>query len=87
MPLILAFIGLIAPRFTIFLLWLASPWFTGVFQTRLWPILGFLFLPFTLLWYSVVVNWFHGEWGFLQIAILVIAIVSDLSSSGRSAKR
>lgn len=87
MPLILAFIGLIAPRFTIFILWLASPWFTGVFQTRLWPILGFLFLPFTLLWYSVVINWFGGEWGWFQVLMMVIALVSDLSSSGKSARR
>lgn len=87
MPLILAFIGLLAPRFTIFILWLASPWFNGVFQTRLWPILGFIFLPFTLLWYSVVVNWFGGQWGLLQILVLILAVVMDLTSSKRSAKR
>lgn len=87
MPLILAFIGLIAPRFTIFILWLASPWFTGVFETRLWPILGFLFLPFTLLWYSVVINWFGGQWGWVQILMMIIAVLADLSSSKRGAKR
>lgn len=87
MPIILAFIGLIAPRFTIFLLWLASTWFTGVFDTRLWPILGFLFLPFSLLWYSVVINWFGGEWGWLQILVMVIAVVMDLGSSKKSARR
>ncbi|UPA22917.1 hypothetical protein K8942_01755 [Candidatus Peribacteria bacterium] len=87
MPLLLAFIGLIAPRFTIFILWLASTWFTGVFDTRLWPILGFLFLPFTLLWYSVVVNWFGGQWEWVQVLGLVLALVMDLSSSKKSTER
>jgi len=87
MPLLLAFIGLIAPRFTIFILWLASPWFTGVFNTRLWPILGFLFLPFTLLWYSVVMNWFGGQWEWVQVLGLVLALVMDLSSSKKGTER
>ncbi len=87
MPFLFTIIGLIAPRFTIFILWLASPWFTGVFETRLWPILGFLFLPFTLLWYSVVINWFGGQWGWVQILMMIIAVLADLSSSKRGAKR
>lgn len=86
MPLLLVIIGLFAPRFVIVALWLASNWFDGVFETRLWPILGFLFLPFTLLWYSAVVNWFNGEWNWWQVLILVIAIISDLSSDRKARK-
>lgn len=87
MPLLLAFIGLFAPRFVTIVLWLASSWFDGVFETRLWPVLGFIFLPFTLLWYSVVMQWFNGNWGLLQVIVLILAIASDLSSEGRAARR
>ena len=86
MPLILIIVGLFAPRLIIFLLWLASGWFNGVFETRLWPILGFLFFPLTLLWYSAVTNWFQGEWTWWHVIILVIAVIADLSSEGRAAK-
>lgn len=87
MPLLLALLGLFAPRFVIALLWLLSSWFEGVFETRLWPILGFLFLPLTLLWYSAVENWFGGEWSWLNLIILVVAIVSDLGSGGDAARK
>jgi uncharacterized membrane protein len=86
MPFILALIGLCAPRFLTVLLWLFSTWFEGVFETRAWPILGFLFLPFTLLWYSVVVNWFHAEWAWWQVAILILSIIGDLSSGKGATK-
>lgn len=86
MPILLIVLGIFAPRFVIALLWLLSSWFEGVFETRLWPILGFLFLPLTLLWYSVVENWFAGEWGALQIVVLVIAVIADMST-GDGARR
>lgn len=86
MPLLLGLVALFTPRLVIFLLWLASSWFTGVFETRLWPLLGFLFMPLTLLWYSVVMNWFAGQWGWAQLIVLVIAIVADLGSSRGVAK-
>jgi hypothetical protein len=86
MPLLLALIALIFPRFVIFLLWLASSWFTGVFETRLWPLLGFFFLPLTLLWYSVVTNWFGGTWGWWQIIVLILAILLDLRSDKETAR-
>jgi len=87
MGIIFLFLGIITPRFTIALLWLMSNWFEGVFDTRLLPIIGFFLLPITMLWYSVVVNWFQGDWNVLNLAILFLAIVSDLSSSGSQRKK
>lgn len=86
MGIIFLFLGIITPRFTIALLWLMSGWFEGVFDTRLLPIIGFFILPITLLWYSAVINWFQGEWTPLNIGILVLAVISDLSSSGSQRK-
>ena len=86
MPFFLALIGLFAPRFVIAVLWLASNGFEGVFETRLWPILGFFFLPFPLLWYSTVANWFQGQWNWWQVAVLIVANITDLSSGKRAEK-
>jgi len=83
MPLVLLAIGaLLVPRLTIFLLWLLSGWFNGVFASVIWPILGFIFMPYTLLWYSAVQNLFSGTWGPAQLLGMIIAVLLDLSSSG-----
>ena len=80
-------LGMAAPRVAIFLLWFFSDWFGGVFHGLLIPILGFIFLPYTMLWYAVVINWFGGAWGFWQVAFLIVALVLDLGSTGGSARR
>jgi hypothetical protein len=82
MPCLLALLALVTPRVVIVLLWLLTTWFVGVFDTILWPILGFIFMPTTLLWYSAVINWYGGEWGTMQIIIAVIAVAIDLSPAG-----
>jgi hypothetical protein len=75
---ILLIISLILPRVLIFCLWLFSGWFNGVFQTWYVPLLGFFCMPHTMLWYSAVQNWYNGKWEFLQIFILVLAVLMDL---------
>jgi hypothetical protein len=84
---LLALLALITPRIVIVLLWFLTGWFSGMFDTLLWPILGFIFLPTTLLWYSVVVNWFGGLWTFWPVVGLVIALVIDLSPSSAGSRR
>jgi hypothetical protein len=81
MPIILVLVALAVPRLVIVGLWFLSDWFGGIFDSMLWPILGFIFLPTTLLWYSAVQNWFGGEWGLWQIAGLVVALMIDTSSA------
>lgn len=87
MPILFLFLGIITPRFTIALLWLMSNWFEGVFETRLLPIIGFFILPITLLWYSAVENWYQGDWNGWRLALLVLAVIADLSSSGSQRKK
>ncbi len=84
MPCLFALLALATPRLTIFLLWFFTRWFAGMFDTLLWPILGFIFLPTTLLWYSAVQRWFGGDWTFWPVVGIVIALVIDVSpASGR----
>jgi hypothetical protein len=79
MPLLLAALALLTPRLAVALLWFLSHWFDGVFSSPLWPILGFVFLPTTLLWYTAVHHWFGGAWTLWPIVGLVVALVIDLS--------
>jgi hypothetical protein len=89
MPCLVAIIALVAPRFLIVVLWLMTNFFGGIFMTPLWPILGFVFLPTTLIWYTGVQHWFGGEWnGVLQIVGVVLALMIDVSPSrGRRRRR
>jgi len=77
-------LALLTPRLVVALLWFFSSWFQGLFASLLWPILGFIFLPTTLLWYSAVQHWFGGHWTLWPIVGLVIALLIDVSpASGR----
>lgn len=79
MPCLFGLLALFIPRVVILALWFLTDWFVGVFDTILWPLLGLLFAPTTLLWYTVVVNVWGGEWDTLQIVGLVIAVLIDFS--------
>lgn len=79
MPCLLAILALSVPRVLILGLWFLDDWFEGLFDTLLWPALGFVFLPTTLLWYTAVQHWFGGEWGLWPVAGLVAALLLDAS--------
>ena len=81
-----AIVGLIFPRLAAAFLYFFTSWFDAIFQTWYWPILGFIFAPYTMLWYSVVANWYGGQWDTLQLVILAIAVLFDLGSGGKTAK-
>jgi hypothetical protein len=77
---ILLIAALLAPRAVIAVLYFFTSYFTGVFDTLLYPLLGFLLAPFTLLWFSVVEKFMGGEWGALAIVGMVVAVLIDFSS-------
>lgn len=79
MPLLIILIGLLVPRLVIIGLWLLTNWWQGMFDNVLWPILGFVLLPTTLLWYSIVHHWFGGQWDVIPIVGLVVAVLVDLA--------
>jgi hypothetical protein len=83
MPCLFAIFTLLTPRILIVLLWLLSHWFRVVPGT-MWVVLGLIFLPTTLLWYTAVQHWFGGQWTLGPIIGLVIALMIDVSpASGR----
>jgi hypothetical protein len=79
MPCLVALLALATPRLLILILYFFTTWFSGLFPSALWPIVGFLLLPTTLLWYSAVQHWFGGLWTLWPIVGLVVAVLIDLS--------
>lgn len=70
---------LLGPRIAALVWWLFWPvrW-NLAFNTVLWPILGIIFLPWTLLMYVILFP-VIGFWDWL---ILILAIIVDLGSFG-----
>ena len=79
MPCLLVALALFVPRVLILGLWFFTHWFEGLFDTMLWPVLGFIFLPTTLFWYTAVQHWYGGEWDVIPVIGIVLALMIDLS--------
>lgn len=88
MPCFAVVFALMAPRLVIAVLWFFTKWFTGMFDTALWPILGLIFLPTSFLWYTAVQHWFGGQWTLWPIVGIVLALMIDVSPvSGRRRRK
>ena len=79
MPCLVLLLALVTPRLLVVVLWLFTNWFHGLFPSALVPIVGFFFLPTTLLWYTAVQHWYGGQWSFWPVAVMVLAVLTDLS--------
>ena len=77
MPCLLAVFALATPRLVLLFLWFLTGWFRGMFDSVLWPIVGFLLAPTTLLWYSAVEHWYGGSWGTWQLVGVGVALLLD----------
>ncbi len=86
MPCLLTFIAISFPRILILVLWIFTEWFSGVFSSMLWPVIGFFLMPLTTLWYSVVIKHYGGQWTALTISVMVLAVAIDLGSNGNGYK-
>jgi len=87
MPILLALLVLYFPRLLLIYLKFFTHWFDPANLSWLWLILGFIFAPFTLLWYSAVYAWFGGHWDLLQKIVLVVAVIVDLGGGFGATRR
>jgi hypothetical protein len=85
---IVALIGMAAPRFAIFLIWLFSDRMAIAFNGFFEAFLGFLLLPFTTLFFALVYAPIGGVTGFGWL-IVAFGLALDISSytSGAKARR
>lgn len=57
---LLAILGLVTPRFVLFVLWAFTDYLSWAYGSWFWPALGFFLLPTTTLGYAIAQNSFHG---------------------------
>lgn len=86
MPCCVGLLALAAPRIVIVLLVLLSDYLGRAYETTLWPLLGFLFLPTTTLAYAFAINQ-SGSVGGLYLILVLAAFLVDLSASGYGVSR
>ena len=87
MPCLIPIIAVFFPRLMLILIAFFTHWFQAAFNTLLWPILGFLFMPYTTLAYmAAMLNNNHtvsGGW----LVLVIIAVFFDLGTHGGSTRR
>ncbi len=86
MPCFVALIAFFFPRLAILLTAIFSDYIGRAFNDQwLWPVLGFFFMPYTLLAYAFAKN-ANGSVDGLYIALVVVAVLCDLGVVGGGAK-
>lgn len=81
---LLVIFSLFVPRLIMFGIFLFSNWFSQAYSTVIWPILGFIFMPYTTLAYlAAMLNNNHqltGGW----IVLIVVTVFIDFGGQGSS---
>jgi len=87
---VLAVIALLVPRVLMVFIYLLTDWFGRAYETVIWPLLGFIFMPYaTLAYMAAMLNNNHSLSGW-WLALFIAAIVVDAGhwgGSGRAAAR
>jgi hypothetical protein len=79
---VLAFLG---PRVALALLWIFTNYLNRAFDTFLWPLLGFLFLPWTTIAFAIAQNELGGL-SALGIIVVVLGFLGDIGVLGGGAR-
>jgi hypothetical protein len=85
MPCLVGCIALATPRLAIVLVVLCSDYIGRAYQTTLWPLLGFFFMPLTTLAYAWAIN-SRGSVAGAHLVVVVVAVLIDLGLIGGSAR-
>jgi len=87
---ILPIFALFVPRLLMVFIWLLTSWFGETYETKLYPFLGWLFMPYTTLAYMTAMLQNNHELNGGWIVLLIVAVMFDLggqSSSVQSTKK
>lgn len=85
---LLVIFGILLPRITLLYLWIINffdasrPW-----NTYLWPVLGWIFMPYTTLVYGCCYVYNNGEFDVGWIILTVLAVLFDLGSDGSTRRK
>lgn len=82
---IIILLSLLMPRVVILMIAIFTEYMLIAYETAIWPVLGWLFMPFTTLSYcAAMVNNDHqvtGGW----LILMIVAVVIDLGINGNAA--
>ena len=78
----IAFIGLLLPRILMVFIFFLTDWFPLAYRTWIWPLLGFLFMPYTTLAYMAAMLKNNGSLSGWWLALFIVAIVVDIGHWG-----
>lgn len=82
---ILTVVALLAPRVAMLLIWLLTGWFGRAFETVIWPLLGFLFMPYTTLaWMAGALHGGVRGWWTVLVVLAVLFDIGHWHGGGRS---
>ena len=81
MPCLFALLMIAFPRVAIVLLYLLTTFFERAHLTILIVLLGFIFLPLTLIVYAWIINTGHTVDGIYMVA-LIVAVLADVGLLG-----
>ena len=85
-----AILGLITPRFVVFVLWIFTHYLATAYGSWFWPTLGFFVAPTTTLAYAVARNDLSTASGGITAAgtlVIVIGVLIDIGLIGGGARR
>jgi hypothetical protein len=87
MPCLPMILAVFFPRLVLILIAIFTNWFGAAFETALWPLLGFVFMPYTTIAYmAAMLNNNHvvsGGW----LALVIVAALFDAGGHGHFARR
>ena len=84
MPCLVGLLALVFPRLAIILVIIFSDYIGRAYETMLWPLVGFFFLPMTTLAYAWAVN-SRGSVVGIHLVVVVLAVLLDLGLIGGGA--
>jgi hypothetical protein len=89
MPCIVGCLALAVPRLMIVLVALFSDYLGRAYESWVWPVLGFFFLPLTTLAYAWAWHYGEGSVSGIGLVVVVLAVLIDLGllGSGESSRR
>jgi len=78
-------LSLVSPRLFIAVLFVFTNYLNRAYGSFIWPLLGFFFMPWTVLAYAWAQN-AHGSVSGIYLVAVVAAVLVDLSSHGGGAR-
>ncbi|MBW2375640.1 MAG: hypothetical protein JRF55_06530 [Deltaproteobacteria bacterium] len=85
MPFLVGCLALGTPRVAIVLVILFSNYIGRAYDTTLWPLLGFFFMPLTTLSYAFAIN-SNGSVDGMHLVLVVVTVLLDLGLVGAGSK-